>query len=305
MGCRPSSYITITLDRPNPFYYSGEIVSGVAQIYVNAETLEADEIDMNLIGEIGYTTRHTHTVNGRRKTETKHHTVQFLMSKYVFARPEGGAKELTFAQGQYSWPFQVQLPNHLPPTMGHTQTYPRVRYYLQILIDKAWYKTNTRENQFITVFPRVVLSQMPNCLLPTTFGDNNRQDIIFRGTLNKHGYLPGEIIQGTFDIDNPRQVLIKQINVTMIENYTIGHGTHRYVVYSSIIPELMRRKESKIVQQFTFGIPATTLAPSCQYTGGLHQTASVNIIYALEFDVNVEGIFTDMKISVPIVIGTN
>jgi hypothetical protein len=301
MGCGASNVtVVINLDRPNSFFFAGEIVSGTAQLNVKAEKLEADEIDFMLIGDIGYTTRRS---NGRTTT-TEHHNISFLAKKYVFARPEAGEKELTYSQGQYSWPFQFQLPDQLPPTMGHSTTYPHVRYYLQLLIDKPWYKHNTRANRYIRVYPHVNLLQKPNCMMPTMFGNQNRKDIIVKGTLNKLGYVPGEMIQGTIEIENPQQVLIKQIDFSMIENYRIGANAGHVTVIHCIIPEIMQRKDQQIVQTFGVMFPALARPPSYHFEGGIIHKTSMAISYILKFEVKVGGMFTDFEIIVPIIVGT-
>ena len=96
-----------------------------------------DQIDLNLIGEVGHYTGTVSTVNGRRVENTVFHDLPFLSTKQVLARPEPGQKELKLAKGQYTWPFEVQLPDHTPPTIGTLQIYPHVRYFIRVLLDKA------------------------------------------------------------------------------------------------------------------------------------------------------------------------
>ena len=56
MGNSNSSTITINLDRTNLFYFTGETVSGTVDLNITEEKVEADEIYIQLTGEIGYTT---------------------------------------------------------------------------------------------------------------------------------------------------------------------------------------------------------------------------------------------------------
>ncbi len=58
MGNGNSSTITINLDRNNLFYFTDETVSGTVEFDVKG-TVEADEIYMQLTGDIGYTTDRT------------------------------------------------------------------------------------------------------------------------------------------------------------------------------------------------------------------------------------------------------
>ena len=302
MGCRPSSQVRINLDRTNVSYIAGEVVSGNVQLLVIDSNLDVDQIDLNLTGELGYSTKQNSTVNGKATTRTIHHNVPFLTKNQVLVRPDPGKKELAFPKGEYSWPFQIQLPDHVPPSIGNPQTYPHVRFYVQVLIDKAWYKSDSAQNRYILVRPRISLTSQPNCL-PSVFGNHNRKDIALKGRLNKLGFSPGEPIHVTMEIENPRRALIKQITVTMIKNMRMGPWSNEHTMLTRIIPEIMRRSEERLAETFDVIIPPGPIAPSCQYQGGLRQVVEINVSYVLKFDVNVDGIFDDFVMLAPFVIG--
>ncbi|UJR17211.1 hypothetical protein I4U23_004106 [Adineta vaga] len=305
MGCgSSSSSVEINLDRQNAFFYGGEVVSGVVNYNVNDETVNVDELVLKCFGEVGYTSQKTVVINGQTTTQTIHNDIPIISSNHVLVRPENGQEDLTFGKGQHSFPFQIQLPTNLPPTMNQPQTYPHVRYYVQMYVDRAWYKANTRENRYITVFPRVNLAQVPNSSKPTVFSSQNQKDFSLKGNLNKLGYIAGETIQGTIDIDNPKQAIIKQIVVTLIRNFRMGGASGEHVIVRSTIPEMMRRQDPRINQPFTLMIPATSLPPSYQFDGGLNQVTSAHTNYILKFQVQFEGVITDFELLVPIIIGT-
>ncbi|CAF1496492.1 unnamed protein product [Adineta steineri] len=44
-----SSAVIMNLDRPDPFYFAGEVISGVVQFNVNDETVEVDELVLKLV----------------------------------------------------------------------------------------------------------------------------------------------------------------------------------------------------------------------------------------------------------------
>ncbi|UJR11045.1 hypothetical protein I4U23_015229 [Adineta vaga] len=305
MGNSNSSAITINLDRNNPFYFSNEIVSGTVGLNILQGKIEANEIYVSLTGEIGYTT--TRTVSnsrGQSSTRTEYHHVPFYSAKGIFAQPEVGQTELVLNQGQYSWPFQISLTDYLPPTLNYPHAYPHVRYYLQVVIDKPWYKPNTRETQYLSVYPRVNLLHMPQCLVSTCFGNQNRKHITLRGTLNKLGYVPGELITFTLDIDNPRKVLIQHIDLSMLQSYRIGQNTRGYTIFQTTLPKICNTKEQQIRETYAIVIPLVSMAPSYQFQGGITRSAFVNITYLLRFAVKVEGMFTDFDVKIPITVGT-
>ncbi|CAF1121202.1 unnamed protein product [Adineta steineri] len=304
MGCGASSTIIITLDRTNSLFFSDEIISGTVQLHIKDKKLCADQIDLNLIGEVGYTTTHTSSVNGQATTSTTYHHIPFLKTKHVLACAQAEGEELTYTQDQNLWSFQFKLPDYLPPSLCTPQQYPHVRYYLQVLIEKPWYKRNIRENRYITVFPSVNLLAQQQCLTGSTFGNHNRKDIILKGTLSKTGYVPGESILITIEIENPRGVLIKQINLSMIQSYEIEGRSRDIIVTSCTVPGIIDRKDERIVQTFDASIPAVPLAPSYQFRGGIKELALVNVKYIWKFEVKVEGMFTNFETMIPIIIGT-
>jgi hypothetical protein len=305
MGCGVSNGIAINLDRTNSFYFSGEWVSGNVRLNIIKGKLEADEIYITLTGEIGYTTKRKASKDrGRTLGRNKYHHVPFYSAKFVFAQPQSGQNELVYDQGQYSWPFRILLPDHLPPTINPPQTYPHVRYYLQFVIDKPWYKPNSRETRYLTIFPRVNLLQNPQCLVSTIFGNQNRKDITLRGTLNKFGYVPGELIVVKLEIENPRRVLILRIDLSMLQSFQIGRNSRRFGLFETTLPRIIDLKDEQIIDTFSIIVPSIPLPPTYQFQGGLKAIANVRLHYFLKFTVRVEGMFTNFHIDVPIILGT-
>ena len=300
-----SGVVLINLERENSFFFSGEIVTGMVTLNVTNEKLEADEIFIVLTGEIGYTTKRTVTSSkGRTSTRTDYHHVPFYTGKVVFAQPQPGQKQLILNHGQYSWPFEICLGDYLPPTINAPASYPHVRYYLQVVIDKPWYKPNTRETRYLTVYPRVNLLQNPQCLVPTIFGNHNRKDIILKGTLNKLGYVPGESISISLEIENPRKVLVKRLELIMLQSYYIGRNQRVTSFFRVILPNILERIDEQIRETFVLTIPSQPIPPSYQFQGGIQRPAIANIHYFFRLEVKVQGIFADFSVDIPITIGT-
>ncbi|CAF1313096.1 unnamed protein product [Rotaria sp. Silwood1] len=324
-----SSAITINLDRSNLFYFTGETISGTVGLSVTEGKVEADEVYIELTGEIGYTTTrtvhhhhgsganpsfghcHTHTphhaighTNDYTTTEIDYHHVPFYTAKAVFSKLEPGQKAVVYTKGNYSWPFQIPLSTHLPPTMYEPQSYPHVKYYLQVVIDKPWYKPNTRERRYLTICPHVNLLQNPQCLQSTIFGNQNRKDIILKGTLNKTGYVPGELVHITIEIENPKRVLIKSIDFSMIQSSRIGEMSRDFNIFQTTLPNIMNTKDEHIKQSIPVKLPSMILPPSYQFQGGLQRAAFVTNQYMLKLVARVEGFFTNFDISIPIILGT-
>ncbi|CAF1115165.1 unnamed protein product [Rotaria sordida] len=305
MGSNNSVNIAINLDRMNPFFYAGESVSGTVNVNIKEGHIKVDELFIELKGETGYTTTHTiHESNGSTRTETHYHTITFFLEKMILESSQSGKKELVYHSGQYSWRFDIQLPPQLPPTINESHRYPRARYYLRFVIDKPWYKRNKNETLYLTVFPRVNLLNNPQCLMSSIFGNHNRKDVTLKGNINKLGYVPGEMITGTLEIENPRKILLKQIFLSLIQYYQIECNAGKETVIQTILPTIVNTKEEYIMEKFSLAIPITYLAPSYEFHSGFKHTAKVHVNYFLEFDVKAEGMFTNFGVSIPITLAT-
>jgi hypothetical protein len=305
MGNCSSNAITIDLDRTNSFYLTGETVSGTAGLHITNGKVEADEIYIQLTGEIGYITHnYVRNARGEMENEAQYNHVPFYSAKVTFAQPEAGQKELVYSQGQYSWPFKFLLIHHLPPTINQPNLYPHVRYHLKVVIDKPWYKPNTTETKRLTISPRVNLLQNPQCLQAIPFEHHNRKEITLTGKLDKSGYVPGEIIHITLEIENPRNIIIQHIDVTMLQSYRIGQTSRGYTVFQTVLPNIINLKDQLIRETSSIQIPSVPIPPSYQFQGGIEKPATANINYILKIAAKVHGIYTNFDIEIPITLGT-
>jgi hypothetical protein len=300
MGNSSSNTISINLEQNKLFYFTDEIVSGTVDVNIIDEKIAANEIYITLTGEIGSTTtQHGYGRGSSRVPENSE--LSFYSAKVIFAQREPEEEELIFNQGKYSWPFQFQLTDCLPPTISQPNSYPYIQYYLQFVIDKPWYKPNTRENRYIMVYPHVNLLQNFQCLLPTTFENHNRNEIKLKGTINKTGYVPGDAIQFTLEIENSQNVLIKNIDLSMIQSYQIGVDTRGDTLFITTLPNILNLKDQQIKETFSVLIPSERIPPSYQFK---RTTAFVNIYYFLKFEVKLGGILENFSVDIPITLGT-
>lgn len=95
MGANESTVIQVHFNRPNLFYYAGEQISGNISFQNTREKITLDQIFLEFIGELGYTTRETRhrtDANGRSSTEhyTAYHQVPFLNTRIAIVQPPYG-----------------------------------------------------------------------------------------------------------------------------------------------------------------------------------------------------------------------
>ena len=95
MGASESTEIHVNFNRENLFYYGGEQVAGTIAFHNSHEKLNVDQIFLEFIGELGYTsqeTRRHHEANGRTRTEhyTEYHRVPFMTHRFPVVQPQHG-----------------------------------------------------------------------------------------------------------------------------------------------------------------------------------------------------------------------
>ena len=303
MGNDISSGITIDLDRNDLFYYSGETVCGTVGLNVTEDNLETREIYISLIGEVGYGTIRS-APNGVHLSPNEYIQTQFYSKKVSLSRSNMAEERLIYNRGQYVWPFQLPLIDHLPPTINKPDVFPHVRYYLQVVIDKPWYTSNTRRKKLLTIYPRVNLLQNRRCLSPTTFECENRKDILLKATFNRLGFVPGENIQFTLIIQNPRKLLIRNIDLSMLKCYRIETELNKCIVYKTTLPKIENLTDTQVMEIFSIKLPSTQYPPSYKFQGE-NISPFVHIYYILKLTVKIEGVFTNCHMHIPIILGTD
>ena len=87
MGINKSTIVNINFDHPSLFYYAGEKVSGTILFHTNHKKLISNNVFLEFIGELGYTTNEMDYIgDGMGHSQIEHHTichrVQFINHRY-------------------------------------------------------------------------------------------------------------------------------------------------------------------------------------------------------------------------------
>jgi len=299
------SGITINFHHENAVYFTDEPLSGVVKWINQNGTIRTKEIYVMFIGEIAYKTQEVVSTGTFASTiRARHHHIQFYSSKVSLAKAQSEEEKIVFPQGEYSWPFQFFIADHVPPTVNLSQHYPHIRYYLQVGIEKFRYKPNTKELRHVTVFPRISLLQNPQWLQPTLFAEQNRKEISLRAIINKIGLVPGEPVELTIEIDNPRAMLIKSITFSIYQSLKFDASLRRQTVLEVKLKDFEDVNRRQIQKTFSVRTDALVLPPSYEYQGGIERLIFVQIRYFLRLDVKVAGLFADFDLVIPLIVGT-
>jgi hypothetical protein len=311
MGASESAEIRVSFNRPNLFYFSGEQISGNISFQNTHDKLTLDEIFLEFIGELGYTTQETrrrHDNDGRAHTEhyTEYHRIPFITIRFPVVQPQYGQRELTLYRGQYSWPFEFLIPQCLPPSsVPSTITYPYVKYYTRIVLDKPWYKPNAKQVHNLIIFPRVNLHDIQPAQQSVPFSHINRKKVQLHGCLVKGGVTPGEKLSIHMDLHNPKQSEIKRIEATLYQHRQVAQSHHAEVIFRTDLPNLREFNGKEFHQTFDLQIPAVQLAPTYTYMPQCcGPSLAICYHYELKLEVKSRGLFTDFKVNVPVIVGT-
>jgi len=124
-------HLYIELDKPNPFYFSGETLSGRLIIRCR-ERLKINNIHVDIVGVAKVFWKDRSFNRGTRHYKNNETYINFSV---VFLAKQYD-NDLYLECGDYSYPFQIQLPPNLPPSFQHK--IGKIRYYAKGTIEIPW-----------------------------------------------------------------------------------------------------------------------------------------------------------------------
>jgi hypothetical protein len=194
----------------------------------------------------------------------------------------------------------------LPPSsVPSTITYPYVKYYTRIVLDKPWYKPNAKQVYNLTIFPRVNLDYIQPAQQPIPFSHLNRKKVELQGYLVQGGVKPGEKLSVHVDLKNPKRSEIKRIEVTLYQHRQVAQSHHAEVIFRMDLPGLQDFHETEFHQTYDLQVPAVQLAPTYTYMPQCcGPSLGIAFHYELKLEVKARGLFTDFKVNVPVIVGT-
>ncbi len=157
----------------------------------------------------------------------------------------------------------------------------------------------------MTIFPRVNLLHIPGGQQSVGFRHENRKKIHLQGYLVHGGVVPGSKLLVQMDLQNPKQAVIKRIEAILTQRRQISRCSHTETIFRTDLPELREFTASNLQRTFELMVPAVYLSPTYTYlTQSLSSQVCISVNYELTLDVKVRGLFTDFKVTVPVIVGT-
>ena len=189
--------------------------------------------------------------------------------------------------------------------MPITAAFPYVKYYARIVLDKPWYKPNARQIYALTIFPRVNISHMPHAQQPVPFSHINRKKLELQGFLVQAGVVPGQKLTVDVTLQNPKRNEIKRIEAVLLQHRQVGQTHQSETIFRMNLPGLYDFSGERFQSRFELHLPPANLSPTYAFNSLYGSRAIlVSYNYELRLEVKARGLFTDFKVSVPVLVGT-
>ncbi|XP_053405767.1 arrestin domain-containing protein 3-like isoform X2 [Mercenaria mercenaria] len=232
---------------------------------------------------------------------------RYLHTVLMLYESSASSDDVTLQAGNHLFPFQFVLPVNLPGSFeGKSRCY--VRYWLKATIDRPW-KFDPEYKMLFTVGSVLDLNTEPNALAPAQVSDSKTvcccccesQPITATFRIDRSGYVPGESISCNAEIQEGTGRGVHSSKIKLVRKTTHRtHGGSKESVYN------------EVAQLQHGGIPAggsdiwsgeriqvPPLPPSY-----LPYCSIIEIDYYVELAVDVLDTPFDLKLQLPVIIGT-
>ncbi|XP_056020506.1 arrestin domain-containing protein 3-like [Ostrea edulis] len=242
------------------------------------------------------------------QTPTRHHSAHeeyFDFTSTLLGNNDNNAPKITLLRGNYCYPFQFQLPQNLPSSFEGK--YGHIRYTIKGTIEKPKRFSHVTKTAFSVIGP-LDLNTFPQidspigmtvtkniCCLCCTSGPLSAYL-----SLPRRGFVPGDIIPLTVEIENlsRRKIASSSITLKMTTNFH-SHDESRTVsteIDKIVHGSVPRGATSTRADQ---GIPLPALPPSFLFGCNI-----IDIQYKLELRVDAVGPSFEMYLPLEIIVGT-
>jgi hypothetical protein len=285
--------LRLIFDNPQRTYFGGQTVSGQLVVQIDApENLRSIIVEFR--GEASF---------------------EFSMGKLTFTGYEkyfekyvkvfGGCDGTEVLQsGEHCFQFSMILPNNLPSSLEGT--FGHVRYRVKATLDRPW-KFDHEVKAAFRVLSHLDLTLDPQNKEPVKI-ENSKSFYYFRRksgplTLATHipsrGYVPGQSIPMTIEVDNASDVNVKEISCELqmiISHHSTWVTERTSTVCARLKLEGVKKFNSKTL---TSKITVPQLPPS-----SLPHCKVMDVDYILKVKAEPKGLHYTLKNSLPIIIGT-
>ncbi|XP_050089441.1 arrestin domain-containing protein 2-like [Anopheles aquasalis] len=290
-------------------FLSGQRLTGSVVLKLT-DTKKYNEITLRIVGCSAVQWSQRRGQGRRRRTVYYTGKRDHLSSVKVLvaSQPNGSPAELL--AGEHIYEFACDLPANLPTSFEGS--YGQCRYTAQVIMDRPWKFNLTYKVGFTVIQPLDLNVFSPSIRVPARMEDARvfccgfwqTKPLYVQVTAPCTGYVPGQAIPLTIELDNRSSRTIEGVNMKLLQevNYRseaprikTKHELHTVVKHigDGVGPETKRKYEQRLV------VP--TVAPS---TLTLGESNLITVSYRLHITVRVSGCGSDPVLEIPLTIGT-
>ena len=284
-------------ERNQTIFWTGEFVSGNIE-FTNSDhrKLKLKSIDVELIGVLGYKiTRNTYAWESR----VTHYKTFFNQRLNLNSTNKRDTFLLLY--GNHQWPFRFFLNNSLPPSLKKKKSYDSfIHYYLQIVFTRSeWYKRNIMKK-----IPIVVKhASSPVDAMKDEVQAKNRKGVHLHVLLQKPVVAIGKNVSFDVQIQNPKEVVINRITVTLAQHLKLGPAQDRKLnLLNETLKTINQFKNPYLHENFQFHVSDTTPPTFSFHSPSSDKESPITISYELLFEAHLNGFSTNIRLQLPLII---
>uniref|UniRef100_A0A1I7T7V3 Arrestin_C domain-containing protein n=1 Tax=Caenorhabditis tropicalis TaxID=1561998 RepID=A0A1I7T7V3_9PELO len=308
--------LRIEYDAPNSVYFPGQAVTGKV-IIQNREWIKARFLKICIHGgaHTGWSEserRHRTNTRGESESYTEsvnyNATVNYLTGESIAWKSQDGQNRLP--AGTNVFPFAFSLPTNCPPSFEGC--HGQIRYSVHVELDRPW-KFNKKQKKFFSVVPAYDLNITPTAINPMVNTVSKNTGLILKKglvtmtvSLPKRGYVAGEILPITINIDNGSKAPVRTVRAKMTElshfHASHGHSTHHthHKNAEKCVGESRREVNlaPKTRGQSLLSMKIPAIVPS-------FECPIISVDYCISVKLDTDSLFGGtLKVEFPLIIGT-
>ncbi|CAF1309457.1 unnamed protein product [Adineta steineri] len=281
-------------------YWSGDNVSGTIE-FINNDypDLKLRNINITLVGMFVYTTS-SKTGNKGLSKKTKHE-VSFFENDLI-VKSINNENQLVLPLGNYTWSFSGRLDQPLPPSIEQSKTStPSIRYFVRVkMVRPEWYKRDFYKEFGIIVRDN---SSWPANVTRFEKQSESRRGIQVRVNVPKTVVAAGNKLSFDVVLHNSQNASVHGISATLTQIWEIGQiKTERLKLLDTKLEKFESLSIEKFHKTFELNVPDNIPATFSSYLTSSSTHILVAVHYELTIKVDIDGIFTNINLEVPLII---
>jgi len=279
-------------------FWTGEFVSGNIE-FTNPDNreLKLKSVNVELTGVLFYKTFLAGT--GFKSSKSFSHKTFFNQRLNLNSSNERG--DVIPPYGNHKWPFRLFLNDSLPPTLKQKKSSDSfISYALRIVfVRPEWYRRNIKKGIPINVKH----ASLPVDVLKVEAQQKNKQDVLFHVILQKSVVAVGKNVSFDVKIQNPKEVLINRVSVTLVQHLNLGsvQKSQRNLL-NETLKAINQFKDPHLHKNFQLHVPDTTPPTFSFHNPSINNGPPIAILYELHFEAHLSGFYNNIRLQLPLII---